>query len=506
MLLKSSETFIAMDADISSNTINHIKLTRGGDLTYIENTYKEVQSEFEEFYTSKLDTMFDAISVALTAGEKIVIPTNRSTSFMEALKCEIIEKFPNKVVQLFNSKTIRVPEIARQVKNTDSWKENDVVIYSPTISAGVSVEYEYFNSCFCYFVNNGKVNSMRQMINRVRKFSTNRFYFCLQSFGGSHKPTSVVQMERYITSNRFVDTPNCIFTAEKYDGTKTYPYKNLGYHLWIHNEIELARDKTLFVFNFLREQYHCGVGKMSIMERGDPLDVGLSVDGVKDKKKILDKEAMVDIAEAGVIDEAVFDAIKAKLEKDTPVSESEILSMKKFSLLKCYELDTTREIDYDFVKTYSKKPVKSAFHARNKIMDLRNTVCNDGNTFNGLYLDNTSVVDDLKRKYMGMKLVVTKEMLSVCGFDSWQDTKSIDKDILENLIERHAPRLHSKMTKICDVFGRAKSRRQSIKKMNFRSRLDFINGLIFETLHIKIKQTSRRSGRYEISGLNLFDF
>ena len=41
-----------------------------------------------------------------------------------------------------------------------------------------------------------------------------------------------------------------------------YPYKNAGYWLWIYNEIEIARDKSMFIFNFLREQYRAGIDKM----------------------------------------------------------------------------------------------------------------------------------------------------------------------------------------------------------------------------------------------------
>ena len=148
-----------MDTDISENTIHHIRHTRPGRITYIQ--------------------------------------------FMEAIRSRILEHYQVKI-QLFNSKTIRNEAVSAELNDSETWKNYDVVIYSPTISAGVSVDYLYFDKCFWFFVNNGKVNSMRQMINRVRNFSTNEFYYCLQSFGGSSKPQTVEYMERYIQSNRFI--------------------------------------------------------------------------------------------------------------------------------------------------------------------------------------------------------------------------------------------------------------------------------------------------------------
>ena len=441
MLLACSEQVIFMDADISENTIKHIRRSRSGKLHYIENTYKKVQSKFKEFYTTKLDKIFVPLCRSLDANEKIILPTNRSTNFMEALQAEIMKKYPNKKIQLFNSKTIRDPNIADEAKNTECWQQYDIVIYSPTISAGVSIEYEYFDKCFCYFVNNGKVNSMRQMINRVRKFKTNEFYYCLQAFGGSSKPKTVETMERYICSNRFVDQPDFIFAKENYDGTKSYPYKNTGYYLWIYNEIETARDKSMFIFNFLREQYHAGIGTMEwIPDRTeDPSDVYVTIteDGVKATKKQKDNEQYAEIANASPITEVEHSEIKTRLEKETEVSKDEINSFKRKNLLNFYNL-AERDISGEFVKSYGSKSMKSAFKNRQALKLGLKSLCNtESNSFNDLFLDETSVQDDLKKKYIGRKLVIAKELLTICGFKGFYDNKTLERDVIERNIKKH---------------------------------------------------------------------
>ena len=47
MLLESSKQAIFMDADISENTVKHIKQARAGKIHYIENTYKKIQKQIQ---------------------------------------------------------------------------------------------------------------------------------------------------------------------------------------------------------------------------------------------------------------------------------------------------------------------------------------------------------------------------------------------------------------------------------------------------------------------------
>jgi hypothetical protein len=172
MLMRTSSVVFAMDADISGNTTRHIKNTRSGKIHYVENEHTEIQEKFIEFYTTKMDNIQVELCKALDAGEKIVIPMNRSVAFMESMRVEIATKYPKIKIQVYNSKTIRKKEVADELNNVAvSWKKYDVVMYSPTISAGVSFDEEHFDKCFCYFVNNGKINSMRQDMSSSQLFN-----------------------------------------------------------------------------------------------------------------------------------------------------------------------------------------------------------------------------------------------------------------------------------------------------------------------------------------------
>lgn len=505
--LDGSKQAIFMDADISENTVKHIKQTRGGKIHYIENTYKKIQSQFKEFYTTKPDKIFKKLSEALDKKEKLVIACNRSKEFMEGLRQEILKHYPEVKMQLFNSKTIKNEAVANELKNTDTWKKYDVLMYSPTISAGVSVEFNHFDKCFCYFVNNGKINAMRQMINRVRKFSTNEFYYCLQSFGGSSKPQNVETMERYITTNRFIEQPEFILSKEKYDGTKTYPYKNAGYWLWIYNETEKARDKSTFIYNFLREQYHAGIGNMQfIPDTEDETETKITNDGVKIESAKLQAFEYNMISQAEPITDQQKEDIQIRLQEEKNVSDAEIYSLKRRNLLDFYDLGE-RFFHQSFVETYGNKTMKTAYKNRKALEKGIKSLCEEeSRIFNGLQTDMTNIQDDLKKKYVAMKLVIATEFIKICGFKHVYDDSTRTKNQIEKGIKKHNKVLTDKMTGICDILGRAKRRRPDTGKWTFKTQLEFMNSALTELLQLKIKQTGNRTGIYFIDGIDQFDF
>jgi arginyl-tRNA synthetase len=123
-------------------------------------------------------------------------------------------------------------------------------------------------------------------------------------------------MEKYITSNRFIERPEFILSREKYDGTKTYPYKDIGYYMWIYNEIETARDKSLFIFNFLREQYHAGIGSMEWIPDTEDQEQKLTSKDITKISKELEHKEHQNIATAELITEEQLNEIVEILERE----------------------------------------------------------------------------------------------------------------------------------------------------------------------------------------------
>ena len=513
MLLKTAKVVYAMDADISGNTTLHIKKTRDGKINYIENEFKEIQAKFKEFYTSKMPNMQAELCKALDAGEKLVIPMNRSVKFMEALRSQIAKKYPEVKIQVYNSKTIRDKVISAELDDVAvSWKKYDVVMYSPTISAGVSFDEEHFDKCFCYFVNNGKINSMRQMICRVRHFSTNEYYYCLQSFGGTNRPTTVEEYEEYICSNRFLgEKPDGIVSEEDFDGTREYPFKNTGYYMWIYNEIEKNRDKNMFLFNFLREQYHSGVGTMQMMSEETELVPKISMDDIKSSKDALVIEENEAIATAEVINITQKKEIEAKLEQEDEVTDAEMLSLQRKNLLDCYELAECK-ITPTFVHVYAPGKIRQAFRNRSILKEkgLKQLMKEEGEHFDNVFAEHIHVQDDLAKNYKSAKMAVAIELLKMAGFKSLYYTKEVTKKKIMKGLKDNEELLIRKIPWICTILGRSQRHTPEIEtwgeKVYLKNMLAFINSILADLFCLKIKQTKKNSGKYVMDGIDKFEF
>lgn len=513
MLLRSSVQAIVMDADISDNTVTHIKNTRDGPVHYIENTRHEVQSDFKEYYTTNLNKFMGPLCAAIESGQRLVIPTNRSVSFMESLQSTIQKKYPHIKIQMYNSKTIRDVDTASELIDIEaSWIKYDIIMYSPTISAGVSFDKVHFDSSFGIFVNNGKVNNMRQMTNRVRKFSTNKFYYCLQSFGGSTKPTNLVDYEKYICSNRFIDKPEFIKSLDNYNCTREYPYKDCAYYLWVYNEIEKIRDKNMFLYNFLREQYHSGVGEMAWLpdEVEPPKITKQELSLTKNELVKIETES---IANAAPIDDVQAADIILRLDREEPITNNERYQLTRRKLLECYDMDE-KTITPEFVAAYNIKGIKSAYHNRKLLATgIKNVMTNESIYFNEVCADTDNgptVCDDLAKNYKGARMVIADELLTKAGFNGFYDTAEISKNTIYENFKNIESILIKKMPHICNVLGRDKRFWPDIKqwpeRLYLQNMIKFINSIISDLFQLKIKQTGRRTGLYIISGIDKYNF
>jgi hypothetical protein len=166
------------------------------------------------------------------------------------MKAFINKKFPNKRVGLFTSETIQLPENQLVLKDcehsTTGFKQFDIIIYSPTIQAGVSFNLKHFDKFYGWFCSNGRVNAIRQMIKRVRKIRLKEYNYCLNSIGGSQVPDNRRDFERWISSNRNFtqnfEIPDFLPREVSLSGNITFPYKSIFYRLWSEQEILKAND------------------------------------------------------------------------------------------------------------------------------------------------------------------------------------------------------------------------------------------------------------------------
>jgi len=173
-LILSASKVICLDGDINERTytfINSISESHG--YTHIVNNIN--------FNTKTLnfiddDVVFNnRIIKDLQDDLKLVIPT-MSARYGIDLKATLTSKFPDKTILLYIADTDDKEK--HNITNIlENWSKADVVIYSPTIEAGVSFDKQHFDRLYGYLSDNSCSQlAFFQMMSRVRKFNNNDFY------------------------------------------------------------------------------------------------------------------------------------------------------------------------------------------------------------------------------------------------------------------------------------------------------------------------------------------
>ena len=166
-IINNSPKLIVLDGDISSRTTRFI--SNFGNYKYLYNENK-CNIKNIKVIKNKIEYLND-IYKSLDENKKIVIAT-QSSKIGKFFQKKIMERYSDKMVKLYYGKT-GDKEKKKLVNVEQEFDEADVLIYSPTIEAGVSYDKPRFYKL--YGVLSENANSQRaffQMLPRVRKFET----------------------------------------------------------------------------------------------------------------------------------------------------------------------------------------------------------------------------------------------------------------------------------------------------------------------------------------------
>ena len=160
-----------MDGDLADRTYNFIE--RYGEQLNINNIVN--------FNTKKINIVNDRnvyndmLFKALDEDKRIIMPV-MSESEAIFYEMEIKKRYPQLEVKKYTGKTGDEEKI--KLKNIlDEWSVLDVIIYTPTIEAGVSFDLERFDIIFGIITDGvASQRSYFQMMSRVRKIKDNNIY------------------------------------------------------------------------------------------------------------------------------------------------------------------------------------------------------------------------------------------------------------------------------------------------------------------------------------------
>jgi len=247
-LLRTSRNLIAMDANLSDRTFRVLNSMR---IDYFNTKYPEKPprllyyhcNEFKNQvgdtyrFTNDKSAWYIAADKELAKNHKIVVPMS-SLREAEVFRKDLEQRYPDRHIGFYSSKTSSSQKKDHFANVGEFWSQYDVLIYTPTVSAGVSYEEKHYDVVFGYFTDKScNVETCLQMLGRIRNVSQRQYTICLSSTR-NNLPTDIVDIESTINSRRmnlFRQFDSSLLQIEFTDAGEIKCHRSDYFYLWLEN-------------------------------------------------------------------------------------------------------------------------------------------------------------------------------------------------------------------------------------------------------------------------------
>lgn len=453
-LMAYSSHLVCMDANLSNRTYEIISRMRGKllpTINYHFNSYQNATNDTYNITVNKSEWYLDLYN-SLGSGNKIAVAISSLTE-AKVLYEGIMSKYPTLKIGFYSSKT-PMSEKKLHFSNVDEyWSCYDVLIYTPTVSAGISFEKPHYDKLYAYFTDNScHAEVCIQMIGRIRNVKSKNYVVCIDSTR-RNLPVDVGVIRNALMdsrSNLFKEMGEAPLEFEYDANGKVKFYENNYFHVWLEN----TRIKNLSKNNFIQRFIHLisSVGpkiiKLSVKADLDQLnDIEVENIGLKNQIKDTEADLIVKAPELTVteitavmnkfIDSGVKDLDSSSASLD--LTNDERYGFEKFRLRRDYQWGG--KIDKQFVQEYNNPRSRRIF--RNLVKITNNSkegdmlskladIQNEERINYEIALDSEEkYLQDVRRKYMFDQHWIAVEMLRICGITSLRDTTWISQHDLK---------------------------------------------------------------------------
>lgn len=495
-MMKTAKYVICMDANLSDRTYNTMKLLRPQHpINFHWNQYKRASSD-NYYFTADKKNWLAKLHLSIAEGQKVVVPLN-SLSEGKTLEQMLTKDFPTKKIQLYCSETTMSQKREHFGNVHKYWSELDVLIFTPTCSAGVSFELKHFDTLFGYFCDKScDVETCRQMIGRVRNLSTNTHYICLQG-SPLNLPVEIQEIRKVIydkRNNLYKKIDSLHFEYEDDGGIKFHETK--FFNLFLEN-IRIANiSRNNFTTLFIDQTADSGAKLYyyeSEAEISNTVDLFIKHQDVKSK---INDIKHINIANSDELIEEEALIIKHNIDEQI-ATLPEIYSYEKYKIRKIYEWDNP--IDMEFVQDYLPYNTKIIYKNLAKIMDY-NTIrqalieikCQEQDHHMAIHQnDNRDFLHD-RTIYKFQRHYLATWLLFVCGFNCITDPSIIHESLIESRLRSVVHIIKRYQNQITFEF---KIRFPKLETDKFlKVMMQFINSILRLQYDISIKRISKKLG------------
>jgi len=393
-LTRTARVVIAMDAFLGERTFAVLARIRGaGGAVAVINDWKNARDD-RYFITSSRDQWLAALLECIARRERIVVCANSATegrAINELLTRKLAtrdgntsrasvsdgagaESCSNARVKFYCAETPTHTK-RRDFADVDrAWMDCEVLIYTPTLTAGVSFERAHFDRMFGYFTDRscGALTCI-QMMGRIRDITQRQAFICLSTTPGSLPETReemilCLRLRKGAILSR--DLPDVEYTDAGLPRIPDTDYAELR----VQNAIARNRSRNAFADEFARAICSAGARAERLTPEAfarifgravDPQELGRAHDErVRACAEVTERMARA-IAEAR---ELVGDEFMALAAARDNVSEDDRAAMRKYELRATYR-EHSRPLTPEFVMTFARDDLMVAFRNLRDLCD-----------------------------------------------------------------------------------------------------------------------------------------
>lgn len=418
-LLKKSKYVFGFDANICARSIELLnKIVPNKTVKLRINKYKVSRDDIY-YICPTMNNFLNQLTEDIDNNKNIGIFTN-SYSDAHALKAYIKEYFPFKYVKLYHGKMDEKIKTQHFSNVNKYWKNYDIIITTPVVTAGVSFEEQHFDCIYGLFNNHSCcVNTCRQMLGRIRNVYEGKYYIHFVDFVQSF-PTDINIIENYILYDRsyfskLIENDGGIKNLQinlDADGNVQNYNKNTLYWIVIANIREENISKNRFSKVFLDALGYSGVIK-DLCLKNDDTNLKDIYSELKSRNKLAEYRR---IADANDITENEAQEIRQKLDTQLSVLKNELWSLTKHNIKKRY--DWQQPLTVDFVSVYADKTVQNQYTNIQEIMidsepseACKDNLIKDLNTYRRNINNSDVPYKELTLKYKSFNHYIIHELL-----------------------------------------------------------------------------------------------
>ena len=323
-LLTETKKVICLDGDLHNRSLDFLQNTIKKEYTFYKNEYQPEKKKIK--FTRNLNYFNEEMTKDLKQNKNIVLPSMLSNPTQEYKN-----KYTDQGYKVVCHNGIeKNNEELKHFK--EEWKKADLLLYSPTIEAGVDFDTKHFDKCYGYMGENStSARAFSQMLHRVRQFESDEVLIYIGNLFYSEK--AILFFPEMLEHKLF----------EGYD-TK----QGLG-NIQKHNKCEELNTKQYLLNDFIhiieRKGYEWEILKDEKKEKVDKYDYTTRMEGIS--------EAEVLKNEDGSLKERGYTELKQK-QKDGLLKEEETYQLDKYFMSKKFKIDINK-IDGKFVEEHFRK-------------------------------------------------------------------------------------------------------------------------------------------------------